>query len=136
MEALWLLHVDLLIQVSIREGGCDVHRTKFKVFNCGHGHNDAECGRTEGRCKAFIVVESWTLRVSLCDDSGLEALNGTICIVFDPEYPSRSYGFLVHRQVHDIEGASLNKGVVLKCGGFSPSICMVPMHSLSEGVRF
>jgi len=96
----------------------------------------AECGRMEGRRKAFIVVESWTLRVSLCDDSGLEALNRTICIVFDPEYPSRSYGFLVRRQVHNFEGASLHKSVVLKCCGFSPFICLVAMHSLFEGSRF
>jgi len=98
MEALWLLHVNLLIQVSFCEGSCDVHRTKFKVFNCSHGHNDAECGRTEGMCKAFNVVESRMLTAFLCDDPGLEALNGTICIMFDQEYPSRSYGFLVCRQ--------------------------------------
>src|SRR6266540_5353917 len=105
-------------------------------LECGGRVNYWECGRTEGRHKAFIVVESWTLRVFLCDDSGLEALNGTICIVFDPEYPSRSYGFLVRRQVHDFEGASLHKSVVLKCGCFLPSICLVAMHSLFEGARF
>jgi len=136
MKALWLLHVDLLIQISIHEGGCDVYRTKVEVFNCTHGNNDAECGRTEGRCKAFIVVESRTLRVPLCDDSGLEALNGTICIVFDLEYLSRTYAFLVCRHVHNFKGASLHKSVVLKCGCFSPSMCLVTMHSLFEGARF
>jgi len=78
VQHLWLLHIDLLVEIPIREGGCDLHRTKFKVFNCSHGHNNTECGRTDGRRKAFIVVESWTLRVSLCDDSGLEVLNRTI----------------------------------------------------------
>jgi len=136
MEALWLLHVDLLIQIPIRECRCDVHRTKFKVFNCSHGHNDAKCGWTEGRRKALIVVKSWTLRVPLCDDSGLEALNRTICIVFNLEYPSRTYDFLICRQVHDFEGTSLHKSVVLKCGCFSSFIGLVAMHSLFEGARF
>jgi len=129
MEALWLLHVDFLVQVAICESGCDVQRAKFKGFNCSHGHNDAECGRTEGRCKAFIVVKSGTLRVSPCDNPGLET-----CIVFDPENPSRSYGFLVCRQVHNFKGANMR--VVLKCGGFAPSICLVTMQSLFEGTSF
>jgi len=80
----------------------------------------------------FIVVNSRTLRVSLCDDLGLERLNGTICIVFDQEYPSRSYLWLVH----NFESAILNKSVVLNCGGFAPSICSVAMHSLFAGARF
>ena len=88
MESLRLLHVDLLVQIAICESRGDVHRMKFKVFYSSHGHNDAKCGRMEGGHKAFVVVKSRMLRVALCDNSGLEALNGTICIVFDLEDPT------------------------------------------------
>ena len=62
MESLRLLHVDLLVQITICECRGDVHGTKFKVFYSSYGHNNAKCGRTEGGCKAFVVVKSRVLR--------------------------------------------------------------------------
>ena len=76
MKSLRLLHIDFLVQIAICESRGDVHRTKFKVFYSSHGHNDAKCGRTEGGRKAFIVVKSRMLGVALCNNSGLQVLNG------------------------------------------------------------
>ena len=87
MESLRLLHVDL-VQITICESRGDVHGTQFKVFYSSHGHNDAKCGRSKCGHKAFIVVKSRALRVALCDNSGLEVLNGAICIVFDSDDPT------------------------------------------------
>jgi len=107
-----------------------------RSYYSSHGHNNAKCSRLEGGHKAFIVVKSRTLRVALCNDSGLQALNGAIYIVFDSEYPTWSYHYLVHRQVNNFKGASPNKSVALECGGLLPSIWLLAMHSLFEGLRF
>ena len=70
----------------IGKSRCDVNRAKFKVLNCSKSHDNVKCSRAEGRCKAFIVVQSRTLGISLCNKTSLEVFNGAILIVIYLEY--------------------------------------------------
>src|SRR5258705_94 len=115
MESLWLLHVDLFVQVAIGESGGDVNRMELKVFNCCECHDNAECCRAEGGCETFVVVKSRTLRVAFCNNASLEAFNGTILVVLYLEYPTRSNGLLALRQIHYVPGPICNESVVLAC---------------------
>ena len=80
MIALWLLHVDVLLECTVYKDMGDVDRAKMEVLNGRESKHSAYGGHPDSRSEGFSVIEARALTEALCNQTALVSLNGTVRI--------------------------------------------------------
>ena len=76
--AWWLLHVDFLIDVTIKECGGHIHLVKMEVERANKGEEDADGRLASGRSKGLIEIDSLLLTKPLDHQAGFVASEGSV----------------------------------------------------------
>src|SRR4051812_47740314 len=129
-KSLRLLHVNLLIKLSIDESMGDVNRVQVEILNSCKSKNKSNGWSTRGGSKDFSVIQSRTLTVTLCNNSGLIPLYGSISIMLDPKYPTRSNGFLARWQLDQLPSPICQMHIVFLFTSLSPFNSIWTFHCL------
>ena len=96
-KSFWLLHVDLLLQLAIEIGMRNVHRAKLKILQSSNGKDDVNGGISDCWSEGLLEIKARALRIALCNQSRLVAIQGAISIVLDLHEPSGANGALPRR---------------------------------------
>ena len=78
MEALWLVHVDLLLKVTIDVRMGDVYRTQVEVLQGGERKHNANRRHAHSGSKGLKVIVARALGVPLCHQTSLVPLQSSV----------------------------------------------------------
>ena len=74
-EALWSLHEDLMVHLSIEKRIGDIEGVQFQIFYCSNRKNGSKRSPSRSRSEDLTIIESRTLREAFGNKPGLVAVD-------------------------------------------------------------
>ena len=90
MEALWLAHVDLRINIAVEEGVGDVDEAKMIVLASSEREDGANGLKTRRASEDLEVVEARALAEALSNETRLVAIDRAVRVALELEDPARA----------------------------------------------
>ena len=112
-EALWLLHVDLLLEVSVEVGGLDVHVVELPVVVSHEGEEKSKGGVADDWSEGLVVVDALLLCVALGHVAHLVLHELAVCASLDLAHGLAPDGVSAGWSGDELVGPGLLQGVVL-----------------------